>query len=158
MVPSSFIVLDALPLTVNGKVDHRALPLPKTSGDADTYRAPRSPLELLLCRLFADITGVPAVGIDDDFFALGGHSLQAMRLVARIRAEAGLELPLNAVFRHQTPKALADWLSGEAQLGQTRPPAFAKERPLAFFFPGPLGDDAKLVDFEIAAQTISKSL
>ena len=147
MVPNSFVVLDALPLTVNGKVDRRALPVPETSGDADTYRAPRSPLEVLLCRLFADITGVRVVGIDDDFFALGGHSLQAMRLVARIRAEAGLEVPLNAFFRHQTPKALADWLSGEAQLGQTKPPAYAKERPLVFLFPGVGGDDARLVDF-----------
>uniref|UniRef100_UPI0004E24C54 phosphopantetheine-binding protein n=2 Tax=Streptomyces bicolor TaxID=66874 RepID=UPI0004E24C54 len=84
MVPSTFTVLDQLPLTTNGKVDHRALPAPDQPA-AGTGRAPRSPQEETLCGLFAEILGVPAVSIDDNFFELGGHSLLATRLISRIR-------------------------------------------------------------------------
>ena len=82
MVPRAFVTIEALPLTPNGKLDRRARPMPKaTAGLA--YRAPRSAHEDLLCRLFADLTGAEPVGIDDSFFALGGSSLSAMRLLAR---------------------------------------------------------------------------
>ena len=90
MVPSAFVVLPALPLTPNGKLDRKALPEPDALANTTTYRAPRSSHEVLLCRLFSELTATETVGLDDSFFAIGGHSLLAMRLIARLRQETGL--------------------------------------------------------------------
>jgi len=107
MVPSAFVVLDALPLSPSGKLDRRALPAaPEVTGLCE-YEVPTSADEALLCRLFATLTGAQRVSVTDSFFALGGHSLLAMRLVAQLRAERGVELPLRAVFAHPTVRALA---------------------------------------------------
>lgn len=112
MVPAAVMVLGALPLTVNGKVDRRALPAPEfVSGAA--YRAPRNPREGVLAALFAEVLKVERVGIDDGFFDLGGHSLSATRLAARIRAELGVDVPIRAVFDAPTVCELAEWLSQE---------------------------------------------
>jgi len=94
MVPSALVVLERLPLTGNGKVDRRALPVPQT--DASPYRAPRTEKEEQLCALFAEILGVERVGVDEGFFALGGTSLLAMRLVVRARSKLGLKIDLRA--------------------------------------------------------------
>ena len=100
LVPPAIVVLDALPLTANGKLDRRALPAPEFVGGAAS-RAPRTPQEEILCGLFAELLGLPRVGIDDNFFELGGDSIVSIQLVSRAR-RAGLLITPRAVFQHQT--------------------------------------------------------
>lgn len=126
LVPAATVVLESLPLTPNGKVDRRRLPEPGT-GSAEGGRAPRNPLEELLCGLFADILGVSGVTIDDSFFTLGGHSLSATRLSTRLRSVLGLELPVRAVFETPTVAGLAEAVR-QASAGD-RPPLVPAARP-----------------------------
>ncbi|MDO9025800.1 non-ribosomal peptide synthetase [Zwartia sp.] len=107
MVPAHFMALEALPLNPNGKLDRRALPAPEHSIDDNDHVAPVTATETLLCRLFGDVTSLNMVSADASFFAIGGQSLSAMRLVARIRKELGVTLPLRLLFEHTTPQALA---------------------------------------------------
>ncbi|MEW2567383.1 amino acid adenylation domain-containing protein [Streptomyces sp. NPDC047070] len=133
MVPAAFMTLDALPLTPNGKLDRRALPAPDFAAGA-TASLPRTPREEILCGLFAEVLGLEHVGVHDDFFALGGHSLVAMRLAARVRAVLGAEASLRTVFDAPTAARLTEALRDEA--GADLPvlaPADRPERlPLSF--------------------------
>lgn len=110
MVPAAFVPLEAMPLNVNGKVDRRALPAPNL-GNVDTaYVAPRTPLEESLAELWATILGLEQVGINDDFFALGGHSLMAAQVIYRLQETLNLEIPISRLFERPTIAALAEYL------------------------------------------------
>uniref|UniRef100_UPI0012E99EBE non-ribosomal peptide synthetase n=1 Tax=Streptomyces apocyni TaxID=2654677 RepID=UPI0012E99EBE len=105
MVPAVFVPLDALPLTPNGKVDRKALPAPDYTA-LTTGREPRTPEEKLLAGLFADVLGLPSVGVDDSFFDLGGDSIISIQLVSRAR-KAGLVFTPRDVFQRKTVAGLA---------------------------------------------------
>ena len=104
MIPSAFMVLESLPLTPNGKVDRRALPAPDAIKPelAGAYVAPRTSVEEVLVKIWAEVLGVKRVGIHDNFFELGGHSLLATQLVSRVRDVFKVELPLRSVFEAPT--------------------------------------------------------
>jgi amino acid adenylation domain-containing protein len=107
MVPAAFMVLPALPLNPNGKVDRKALPAPEAAVRAAAeYVAPRTPVEELLAGLWAEMLDVDRVGIKDDFFALGGHSLSAIRVLSRVRDAFGVDVRLAVVFEERTVEAM----------------------------------------------------
>jgi acyl carrier protein len=110
MVPASIVVLDAWPLTQNGKVDYAALLKLEGASQAAIARAPQSAEEQILCSIFADVLERESVGVDDDFFALGGHSLMATRVVSRVRSSLGVTLDLQAIFENPTVAKLTSQL------------------------------------------------
>ncbi|KUH97780.1 non-ribosomal peptide synthetase, partial [Mycobacterium sp. IS-3022] len=127
MVPSAVVKLDALPLTPNGKLDARALPAPAYQG-VDHYRAPSTPVEVILANIYAHALGLDRVGADDSFFDLGGDSILAMRVVAEINSSLDGGLSVRTLFDAPTVAALAPRISGEAD---PRTPLVAGGRPVA---------------------------
>ncbi|MFF9900499.1 amino acid adenylation domain-containing protein [Streptomyces longispororuber] len=112
MVPAAFVELDAIPLTTNGKLDKRALPAPSTElVDKDRYIAPRTPEEERMAAVWAEALGVERVGVEDDFFQLGGDSIRAVGLVGKLRS-AGFEVGVRDVFEHTTVAALCASATG----------------------------------------------
>ncbi|QKV90501.1 amino acid adenylation domain-containing protein [Streptomyces sp. NA02950] len=126
MVPTAVMVLDALPLSPNGKLDRRALPVPDLTSVAG--RRPRTPREETLCKLFGEVLGVEHVGIDDNFFELGGHSLLATRVVSRIRSTLGIDVSIGTLFEAPTVAELGEHLSDA--VNSERPKLRRMQRPL----------------------------
>nr|WP_281256189.1 non-ribosomal peptide synthase/polyketide synthase [Nocardia amikacinitolerans] len=119
MVPDAIVVLDTLPLTPNGKLDRRALPEPEFVSTA-AFRAPSTPIEQAVATVFAELLGVEEVGLDDDFFALGGNSLLATRVVARINEAVDADLAVRELFEAPTVAALAARAAAKAGSGRRR--------------------------------------
>jgi amino acid adenylation domain-containing protein len=156
MVPSAYVSLNSLPLTFNGKVDRCALPNPGRFArqDYNEYVAPRDETERVLCRVWSEVLGVSRVGLDDDFFAIGGHSLLAAKLFGRLDEEFHRSLSLGVLFSAPTVRSLAEFYrtsvgsSGNCVLvpltrGGSLPPLFA--------VPGVFGN---VVGFEALARAL----
>ncbi|MCH9647871.1 MAG: amino acid adenylation domain-containing protein [Deltaproteobacteria bacterium] len=145
MVPDRFLPREALPLTTTGKVDRRALLTLEGSSEAakTSYKAPRSPFELQLVAIWERLLAVERIGIEDDFFELGGNSLIALRLITELRLRLAWELPLEEIFHRSTVADLAEMAEGLQDSGLQRPwPAivpFEREgdaTPMAWVHPG----------------------
>ncbi|MFD7054933.1 amino acid adenylation domain-containing protein [Streptomyces mirabilis] len=126
LVPAAVVAIDSVPLAANGKLDRKALPAPDFA-KAAAGRAPRTAQEELLCELFAEVLHIERVGVDDDFFTLGGHSIMATKLVNRIRVALRTEVELRTLFAHPTVAGLVPHLDGSA--GTRAPLAPVAERP-----------------------------
>ena len=115
MVPSTFVVLDALPMTANGKLDRKALPPPEGARPelGHSYAAPETPVEEMLASIWCEVLVLDQVGIDDDFFDLGGHSLLAVKMLTRAQDAFGIELYLGRVFERPTIRELAELVAAE---------------------------------------------
>jgi thioesterase domain-containing protein/acyl carrier protein len=135
MLPSSFVLMKELPRTSSGKVDRRALPAPAAAGTERELIEPRDSVERELASIWREVLGTERVGVRDNFFEVGGHSLMAVRLMARVQQQFGRELPLATLFHAATIEALADLLRQSAepplwsplvpvQTGGTRSPLF----------------------------------
>ncbi|QKS48799.1 amino acid adenylation domain-containing protein (plasmid) [Paenibacillus cellulosilyticus] len=132
MLPSAFVMLDSLPLTPNGKIDRKALPAPDLGSITDGSK-PRTPQEMILCELFAEVLAVAQVSIHDSFFELGGHSLLAGRLMIRVRDSFGVELGIGQLFEAPTVAGLAKRLDTAQQARSAiRPAARPAAIPLSF--------------------------
>ncbi|WP_270168683.1 non-ribosomal peptide synthetase [Paenibacillus sp. SYP-B4298] len=134
MIPSYFVQLERMPLTANGKTDRKALPAPEGSVNTGAeYIAPRTPLEEQLVRMWQEVLGAERIGVKDNFFDLGGHSLRATALVSKLYKELSINLPLRDVFRLQTIEEMAQAIADMAHMAYASIPV-AEERayyPLA---------------------------
>jgi len=146
MVPSFFVLVDRFPLTATGKLSARDLPDPEVGGGRAPHRTAANALEAEIARLFGELTGAERVGVDQDFFELGGTSLTAMRLVARLRSQSGLTLPIGALIDCPTPAGLAAALQRDPASDRTD----AGSRPRVFVFPGAGGQNLGLAALSAA--------
>jgi len=135
MVPTGFAVIDALPMSPNGKVDRRALPEPDLAPAAPEFAAPRTAVEATLAQVWADVLGVDRVGVTDNYFALGGDSILSIQVVSRVRDALGVEMSPLTLFTHSTVAELADVLGDQLAEripavpdGPDHPLSFAQQR------------------------------
>ncbi|SDJ34796.1 amino acid adenylation domain-containing protein, partial [Rhodococcus triatomae] len=129
MVPPHLVVVDRFPVTANGKLDRKALPEPQTESEAARYVAPATVTEELIAAVFADVTGTARVGAEDDFFALGGNSLSATRVVARIGEAQGVTIGVRELFDAPTVHGLAHVVEQAAHTSPDRPVLAPRPRP-----------------------------
>ncbi|MEW2446436.1 amino acid adenylation domain-containing protein [Streptomyces parvulus] len=139
MVPGIVVLLDELPLTANKKIDRNRLPAPAATSDA-VFEKPRDATEITLARMWTEILGIPEVGVHDDFFDVGGHSLLAVRLSAAVREEWDVEVPISELLRHGTIAELATLIRRGGQETSRVPVVTLREgepggRPLFLFHP-----------------------
>jgi amino acid adenylation domain-containing protein len=137
MIPSAFVMLKALPLTANGKVDRRALPAPDTARAdlASPFAAPESFVEVILAGIWAELLGLERVGVHDNFFELGGHSLLAAQVLSRLQAIMQVDLPLRCLFESPTIRGLAEQLDLISPAKPEMPlKPVAQDRPLPLSF------------------------
>ncbi len=125
MIPTAWVFLEALPLTSNGKVDRKALARRSPVSPRPEGPAPRTPLEAEVAAIWVELLGIASVGMTDDLFSLGGHSLLAVRLVDRVCARLGVDMPLRKVFQAPTVAAMASWVESELRRSQSE-----REQPL----------------------------
>ncbi|MFE3321769.1 thioesterase domain-containing protein, partial [Nocardia sp. NPDC059195] len=150
MIPSAVVVLDSLPLTVNGKLDKRALPTPDYVGNREAYRAPSTPTEKTLASIYAQVLGLERVGVDDSFFDIGGNSLLAMRVVAAIHEAFHRDIAVRTLFQTPSVRALTAQLGKDtgSEVSQAERLSEGAGAPLFCIHPGggvswpyrPLGD------------------
>jgi acyl carrier protein len=115
MVPSAFVVVDAFPVNANGKLDRAALPLPSEQRPdvGRRYVEPETPVQEAIASIWSEVLGVERVGIDDDFFDLGGHSLLGVRVLARVQDALGVDVNLARMFERSTVRELAELVTAE---------------------------------------------
>ena len=119
MVPAAYVLLESLPLTNNGKLDRKALPTPEANAYAvRAYKAPAGEIEEQLAKIWAEVLCVDRVGRRDNFFALGGHSLMAARMLSQVKDMTGRPMPLSALFRNGSVESLAQLIQQESHRDQ----------------------------------------
>jgi hypothetical protein len=114
MVPAAFVVLDRFPMLKSGKVDRASLPIPASTSVERVLTGPSSDLERRLERIWADVLGMAQVGVEENFFDLGGNSLSLLRIHNRLCAELGRRFPVATYFQFPTIRSLATWLGASA--------------------------------------------
>jgi amino acid adenylation domain-containing protein/non-ribosomal peptide synthase protein (TIGR01720 family) len=131
LVPSAFVALDRLPLTRHGKLDQRALPAPDPAAERERHVAPRDDVERLVTEVWAEVLGLDRVGVEDNFFALGGDSILGIRITSRLRAALGTDVPARLLFTAPTPARTAAALARtRGERPQSAVPAADRDRPL----------------------------
>ena len=131
MLPAALVPLPRLPLTVNGKLDRRALPAPDWDANASSpYAAPDTKTERVLADVWAEVLSLERVGLDDDFFRLGGHSLLAGEVVARTREALGRDVPIRLLFASPTVRGMAYAIDRGTGTARVDPIRRAARRPV----------------------------
>jgi amino acid adenylation domain-containing protein len=136
MLPAVFVLLEALPLTANGKIDRRALPVTTNSIDISTFVPPRTPVEEVIANIWTEILNQQQVSIHDNFFELGGHSLLGTQVISRLCEAFQVELPLRSLFESPTVASMAEYINAFSIKGLEIPPLLPASRdkniPLSF--------------------------